>query len=125
MGAAAIAAGAQLSLRACSRAAGRLASCLLSTARHLHRLHCTGEVDPIAAFARCRPQVNESAKRNLENELAGYRLEAQRQAKLIAQLEKEREKYSQEANEAGGRYVEVGGNRRRRLSATLAAPACS
>jgi hypothetical protein len=41
--------------------------------------------------------------------VAGYRLEAQRQAKLIAQLEKEREKYGQDANEAGNRYVQVGG----------------
>lgn len=56
--------------------------------------------------------MNESARRNLEQEVAGYRLEAQRQAKLIAQLEKEREKYGQDANEAGNRYVQVGGGGR-------------
>jgi hypothetical protein len=39
-------------------------------------------------------------------------VEAQRQAKLIAQLEKEREKWGVEANEAGNRYVQVGSGSR-------------
>ncbi len=36
---------------------------------------------------------------------AGYKMEAQKQSKLIYQLEKEREKYSVEASEAAAKYM--------------------
>ena len=40
--------------------------------------------------------------------MQGYKMEAQRQSKLIYQLEKEREKYAVEASEAAEKYMEVG-----------------
>jgi uncharacterized coiled-coil DUF342 family protein len=50
-------------------------------------------------------KINENTKRNLEQEIQGYKLEAQKQSKLIYQLEKEREKYSIEASEAAAKYM--------------------
>ena len=37
----------------------------------------------------------------------GYKMEAQRQSKLIYSLEKEREKYAVEASEAAAKYMQV------------------
>ncbi len=54
-------------------------------------------------------KINENTKRNLEQEIQGYKTEAQKQSKLIYQLEKEREKYSIEASEASAKYMQVGG----------------
>lgn len=55
-------------------------------------------------------KVFENTKRNLEQEIQGFRAEAQRQAKSIYGLEKEREKYGTEASEAGSKYMQVGGH---------------
>ena len=52
-------------------------------------------------------KINENAKRNLEQEIQGYKMEAQKQSKLIYQLEKEREKYDLEAAEAANKYQQV------------------
>jgi hypothetical protein len=46
--------------------------------------------------------------RNAPQEIQGYKTEAQKQSKLIYQLEKEREKYSIEASEASAKYMQVG-----------------
>ncbi len=56
-------------------------------------------------------KINENAKRNLEQEIQGYKMEAQKQSKLIYQLEKEREKYDLDAAEATNKYQQVGGGR--------------
>jgi hypothetical protein len=52
-------------------------------------------------------RVNEGAKKNLEQEIQGYRAEAERQQKLILQLEREREKYGAEASQVGAKYLQV------------------
>jgi hypothetical protein len=52
-------------------------------------------------------KINDNTKRNLEQEIQGYKMEAQRQSKLIYQLEKEREKYAIEASEAAAKYMQV------------------
>ncbi|KXZ47347.1 hypothetical protein GPECTOR_36g70 [Gonium pectorale] len=52
-------------------------------------------------------KINENTKRNLEQEIQGYKTEAQKQSKLIYQLEKEREKYSIEASEASAKYMQA------------------
>jgi hypothetical protein len=52
-------------------------------------------------------KINENTKRNLEQEVQGFRIEAQRQSKLIYQLEKEREKYSIEASDAASKYMQA------------------
>lgn len=52
-------------------------------------------------------KINDNTKRNLEQEIQGYKMEAQRQSKLIFQLEKEREKYAVEASEAAAKYMQV------------------
>uniref|UniRef100_A0A383VEV0 Cilia- and flagella-associated protein 58 central coiled coil domain-containing protein n=1 Tax=Tetradesmus obliquus TaxID=3088 RepID=A0A383VEV0_TETOB len=52
-------------------------------------------------------RMTENTKRNLEQEVAAYRAEAQRSAKQLVQLEKEREKYSLEASEANARYMQA------------------
>lgn len=54
-------------------------------------------------------RVNEGAKKNLEQEIQGYRAEAERQQKLILQLEREREKYGAEASQVGAKYLQVSG----------------
>ena len=56
-------------------------------------------------------KINDNTKRNLEQEVQGYKMEAQRQGKLIYQLEKEREKYAVEASEAAEKYMEVRGRK--------------
>jgi len=52
-------------------------------------------------------KITEGTKKNLEQEIAGYRSEAQRQSKLIYSLEKEREKYGLEASEATSKYLQA------------------
>ncbi|KAG2443529.1 hypothetical protein HXX76_001881 [Chlamydomonas incerta] len=52
-------------------------------------------------------KINENTKRNLEQEIQGYKTEAQKQSKLIYQLEKEREKYSIEASDASAKYMQA------------------
>jgi chromosome segregation ATPase len=52
-------------------------------------------------------KINENTKRNLEQEIQGYKVEAQKQQKLIYQLEKEREKYGGEASEANSKYMQA------------------
>ena len=52
-------------------------------------------------------KINDNTKRNLEQEIQGYKVEAQKQQKLIFQLEKEREKYGIEASEANGKYMQA------------------
>lgn len=50
-------------------------------------------------------KTNERVAKNLEQELAGFKLEASKQRKLIYQLEKEREKYGMEAAEQRNLYL--------------------
>ena len=50
-------------------------------------------------------KINDNAKKNLEQEITGFKLEAQRQSKQIYSLEKEREKYGAEASEATAKYM--------------------
>lgn len=52
-------------------------------------------------------KVNDNAKRNLEQEIQGYKMESQRQTKQVYQLEKEREKYAIEASEATATYLQA------------------
>ena len=52
-------------------------------------------------------KINENTKKNLEQELQGYKMEAQKQKKMIWQLEKEREKYGLEASEATSKYLQA------------------
>jgi len=52
-------------------------------------------------------KINDNTKRNLEQEIQGYKMEAQKQSKLIFQLEKEREKYGVEASEAASKYMQA------------------
>ena len=51
-------------------------------------------------------KVNENTRKNLEQEISGYKSEAQKQVKAIYQLEREREKYGGEASEATAKYVQ-------------------
>eukprot|EP00798_Chlamydomonas_sp_ICE-L_P006525 gene6525-3166_t len=52
-------------------------------------------------------KINDNTKRNLEQEIQGYKMEAQKQGKLIYQLEKEREKYAIEASDAASKYMQA------------------
>jgi len=52
-------------------------------------------------------KVSENAKRNLLQEIAGYKGEAQKQRKIIYSLEQERERYGQEASEAHHKYLQA------------------
>ena len=52
-------------------------------------------------------KINENTKKNLEQELQGYRGEAQKQNKLIWQLEKERDKYGADSGEATSKYLQA------------------
>jgi flagellar biosynthesis chaperone FliJ len=52
-------------------------------------------------------KISENSKRNLEQEVASYRAEAQRAAKNLASLEKEREKLTGEASDASAKYLQV------------------
>jgi DNA repair exonuclease SbcCD ATPase subunit len=52
-------------------------------------------------------KVNEGMKRNLEQEVQGFKLEAQRQQRMVWQLEKEREKYGQEASLSTSKYLQA------------------
>lgn len=50
-----------------------------------------------------------SCRKNLEAEIESYRAEGQVQSRNIVALEREKEKYAQEAAEASGKYMQVGG----------------
>ena len=50
-------------------------------------------------------KVNENTRKTLEQEIQGYKMEAQKQAKMIFKLEQEREKYGGEASDATARYL--------------------
>lgn len=52
-------------------------------------------------------KINEGTKRNLEQEIRGFRTEAQKQQRLLFQLEKERAKYGQEASESSSKHLQV------------------
>lgn len=52
-------------------------------------------------------KINEGTKRNLEQEIQGFKMEAQSKQRLIYQLEKEVEKYGQEASLATSKYMQV------------------
>jgi hypothetical protein len=52
-------------------------------------------------------KINEGTKRNLEQEIQGFKIDAQKQQRLVFQLEKEREKYGQEASESTSKYLKV------------------
>jgi hypothetical protein len=52
-------------------------------------------------------KINEGTQRNLEQEIRGFRIEAQKQQHLLFQLDKEREKYGQEATESTAKYLQV------------------
>mmetsp|Transcript_20814 Transcript_20814/g.48084 ORF Transcript_20814/g.48084 Transcript_20814/m.48084 type:complete len:895 (+) Transcript_20814:173-2857(+) len=52
-------------------------------------------------------KVQENTKKNLEGEILGYKAEAQKQRKMIYALEKEREKYGQQASDATAKYLEA------------------
>lgn len=52
-------------------------------------------------------KINDNTKRNLEQEIQGYRMEGQKQNKQVYQLEKEREKYAVEASEATAKYLQA------------------
>mmetsp|Transcript_9189 Transcript_9189/g.18313 ORF Transcript_9189/g.18313 Transcript_9189/m.18313 type:complete len:872 (-) Transcript_9189:80-2695(-) len=52
-------------------------------------------------------KVQENTKKNLEAEILGYKSEAQKQRKMIYALEKEREKYGQQASDATAKYLEA------------------
>ncbi|KAJ0411692.1 hypothetical protein ATCC90586_002076 [Pythium insidiosum] len=60
-----------------------------------------------AKKAQDEVKTNERVAKNLEQELAGFKLEAAKQRKLIYQLEKEREKYGMEASEQRKLYLQA------------------
>ena len=51
--------------------------------------------------------LQENTTKNLESEIVGYKSEAQKQRKMIYALEKEREKYGQQASDATAKYLEA------------------
>eukprot|EP00742_Colponemidia_sp_Colp-10_P001279 GILJ01001378.1.p1 GENE.GILJ01001378.1~~GILJ01001378.1.p1 ORF type:complete len:869 (-),score=252.53 GILJ01001378.1:154-2760(-) len=52
-------------------------------------------------------KVHENTKKNLENEIQGYKGESQKMRKMIYQLEKDREKYGIEASQANAKYYQA------------------
>eukprot|EP00762_Andalucia_godoyi_P000286 ANDGO_03046.mRNA.1 Cilia- and flagella-associated protein 58 len=52
-------------------------------------------------------KVSENALKNYEREMAGYRTDIEAQRKQIYQLEKEREKYSNEASDSQSKYMQA------------------
>lgn len=52
-------------------------------------------------------KVNENTRKNLEQEIAGYKSDAHKQRKVIFLLEKEGEKYGAEAGEASAKYAQA------------------
>lgn len=59
---------------------------------------------PLQAASATQKQLNlvklhEQSKKNLEQEIANYKEEAQKQRKIIYQLEKERDRYINEASD--------------------------
>jgi len=64
-------------------------------------------------------KINEGTKRNLEQEIQGFKMEAQKQQRVVFQLEKEREKYGFEASESTSKHLQV------RPSSARARPALS
>ena len=66
-----------------------------------------GQAENATAKQASLVKVNENTKKNLEQEIQGYKIEAQRQAKMIYGLEVEREKFSSEANAMNSKYLEA------------------
>jgi chromosome segregation ATPase len=52
-------------------------------------------------------KIQENTRKNLEVEIQGYKAEAQKQRQIIYGLEKEREKYGQQASDATSKYMQV------------------
>lgn len=52
-------------------------------------------------------KINEGTKRNLEQEIQGFKADSQKQARLVMQLEKEREKYGQAASDSTAKYLQA------------------
>jgi hypothetical protein len=52
-------------------------------------------------------RINENNRRNLESEIEGFRAESQVQSRTISALEREKEKYAQEAAEASSKYMQA------------------
>jgi len=52
-------------------------------------------------------KINENTRKNLEVEIQGYKSEAQKQRQMIYALEKEREKYGQQASDATAKYLQA------------------
>ena len=52
-------------------------------------------------------KVNENTRKNLEQEISGYKAEAQRQGQIINSLEREREKYGAEVSNASAKYLQA------------------
>ena len=66
-----------------------------------------GQAENATAKQASLVKVNENTKKDLEQEIQGYKIEAQRQAKMIYGLEVEREKFSSEANAMNSKYLEA------------------
>lgn len=52
-------------------------------------------------------KIQENSKKNLEQEIQAFKNEAQKQRKVIYQLEKEREKYVADAADASSSYQQA------------------
>ncbi len=52
-------------------------------------------------------KIQENTRKNLEVEIQGYKAEAQKQRQVIYGLEKEREKYGQQASDATAKYMQA------------------
>ncbi len=52
-------------------------------------------------------KIQENTRKNLEVEIQGYKAEAQKQRQVIYGLEKEREKYGQQASDATSKYMQA------------------
>eukprot|EP01116_Phalansterium_solitarium_P023263 TRINITY_DN805_c0_g2_i2.p1 TRINITY_DN805_c0_g2~~TRINITY_DN805_c0_g2_i2.p1 ORF type:complete len:691 (+),score=375.87 TRINITY_DN805_c0_g2_i2:155-2227(+) len=52
-------------------------------------------------------KISESSKKNLEQEIQGYKAQAQKHRKMIYDLEKQREAFIQEASEATQKYLQA------------------
>ena len=56
-------------------------------------------------------KLHEQSKKNLEQEITNYKEEAQKQRKIIFQLEKERDKYINEASDLTQKVIKMKGKR--------------
>ena len=52
-------------------------------------------------------KISESTKKNYEQEIQGYKIQAQKQRKTIYELEKQREQYINQTNEATTKYLQA------------------